>query len=650
MKEGIKLRDGYYLSTYLYSDKLANVMDIKMRHNQNLSLWKKSKNSIELIHYWELERLTGLKQHSKTFFSTEELENIISGLIKQYGLSLKDIIEIWGTPGLDTDLCNNYSSTDLYGNISYHSISHLFSSLLFDSKKFYQDTIIGLAVDSGPDNVIEKDAYEKKLYAGSVVRNGDVDIFPIKSPGKLWSRAKKEFGMREGTLMALATASSSELINVSFEDFNMEDFSAREEAKQLFRKIKKIIDNIEDGDKGVFFNGYDERFSKEENKISMAMKVVQNVSNQIMEQNIDNIISKYKIKPEETILALSGGCALNCPTNSYLMEKYNFKGFIAPPCVNDAGLSLGIALYCFYKKSSGKLLNIDINNAYYGDRDESLEQTIKEESLEKYIKKTSKYNYNQIVKDIIQEPIVWFNGSAEIGPRALGNRSIIGDPRKEQTKEILNNIKEREWWRPVAPIILEEDGENYFKNFRPSPFMLLNYNLKPDKLAEVPAIAHLDGTSRVQSVTEESNYDIYNILIAFKAETGIPILCNTSLNDKGEPIINTIKEAFNFALRKKLKVIYVNGTRIELKNQNLYDKREVSPRYLHGMKTISEDYRKSLIKELNPNMLTQDVLIYYYDNPDLMNKYNILIQEDAISLTNIAREYIENYPLSFIRV
>lgn len=645
------MKDGYYLSTYLYCNELAHIMDIKMRHNQNVALWLKKDNEVELIHYWELERLSGKKQHAESFYDYEELKEILQSLLKEYNISLDDINEVWGTPGIDTEEKENYTSINDVKKISYHSVAHLFSGLMFDSKRFYNEDIIALAVDSGPDNVVQEDAYEKEFYAGAVSFKGEVTTFSIYSPGKLWSRAKKIFSMREGSLMALATASTSELLNFNY-SINidcMKDMDARKEAGKIFDSLLEVIENLKEEDIGNLFTGYDERFSIEDNKISMAMKIIQKYSTEIMQQNIEQIIKKYKLDPTQTLLCLSGGYALNCPTNSFLMEHYGFKEFIAPPCVNDAGMSLGIGMYSFYKKLKNEKVKINIKHPYYGDKDDSLNDVLTSEEFKKFVKHTSVLNVDQVVDDIIANPIVWFNERSEIGPRALGNRSLIGDPRSERTKDILNVIKEREWWRPVAPIVLEEEGARFFKNFRSSPFMLQNLKLKQDKSEIVPAIAHLDNTSRVQTLVREDNEEMYKIISKFKEKTGIPMICNTSLNDKNEPIINSVKEAFNFALRKDITVIYINKIRIVLQNHKLYEVKDVYSRQLEGIKELSSVERDIKMKELNPHNVSQDMLIYYYDNPTLQASLDLTKEEDVIKLTHIASAYVKEFPLSFVR-
>ncbi|OMD98734.1 hypothetical protein BSK64_27095, partial [Paenibacillus odorifer] len=564
------MKNGYYLSVYIHIGEIPSVVDSYHRHDQNISLWKKDGDLIELIHYWELERISGIKSHSRSLFSVIEAVEFINELLSMYNVTINDMEEVWGTPQLDNT--KDYFSDELINSLPFHSIAHLFSSIFMDTKIFYDETIIGLAVDGGPDNILDNGHFRKKNhYAGCLVKEGSVkDIFPISSPGLIWSEAADYFGLREGTLMALASATESKLINFNYDlPNNIYSMGDRKVARDYLNELWRTIDKLNEHDIGISFNGFDKRFTEIENKISMAVKEIQNISIQIMEENINKIVSEYNIDTQNAYLALSGGYALNCPTNSYLMEKFKFKGFLAPPCINDSGISLGIALYVFYKRLSKKKIDFKLAHPFYGDK--NLLSTDGLEVYSQYIKESSEFDLDVVLNDLETDPFIWFDGRAEIGPRALGNRSLFADPRNNKSKDELNRIKQRQWWRPVAPIILEEEISNWFENSYPSPFMLHTFKVNKDKEKYVPAILHLDKTARVQTIKSESNNQlIYRIIKGFYNKTGVPIICNTSLNDNGEPIINSFHEAMNFALRKNIRIVYFNGQRFELMNHEKY--------------------------------------------------------------------------------
>jgi len=638
------MKDGYYLSTYLHINELCYMIDINVskkpsnnnrRHNQNISLWCKSGNDVKLMRFWELERLTGNKQHNIPFKDIEHAKQFINFLLKEFDLNIDDMEEIWGTPGLDTS--NDYHSITDYPNLAYHNIAHLFSSILMDSDKFYNSNIVGISVDTRPDRIHQKDSFDKSFYSGCVVRHGNVEIFPIFSPGPMWAYAKQWYGMREGTLMALESACNSRAYFDLDKLLLIDDLESFNNSQKNLSELYKKINNITTKDTGVLFNGYDERFSELDNKASMFIKILHQASIKIMEKNINDIISKYSITTQDTYLSLSGGYALNCPTNTYLMNKYNFKGFITPPCVNDCGLSLGIALYAFYKRM--KFLNFKLEHAYYGTEDYSLDESVS--AHDEFVESITDFETEQIIDDLKDGPIVWFEGAAEIGPRALGHRSVLADPRYEWTKDMLNKIKQRQWWRPVAPIVLEEDVSEWFECAGCSPFMLHAYAIKNEKLEFVPAISHLDGTSRIQTINRDMNPMLYDVIKAFKQKTGIPILCNTSLNDLGEPIINSINEAFNFVLRKGLLVAYINGKRVKFINHDKFKPIKPSNRVVN-FSCLND---KLYFEKANPYGIDNSILDSYthdtilMDWISLLDKDEVLLLEKVVELKKLAYEF-----------
>ncbi|MNW49358.1 Decarbamoylnovobiocin carbamoyltransferase [compost metagenome] len=599
------MENGYYLSTYLEINELANLYSFAERHDHNVSLWRLTDQKVELIHYWELERVTGNKHHRHACFNVDEAKKLLNELLSTYDLSLEDMVEIWGTPQLET--VHDYHSIEDFPGFTYHSISHLFSTVMFDTEIFNNNTVIGFSVDLGSDSIIDKNAAEKIAFTGCVVNKGEIEVFPIHSPGLLWGAARSVFGLEEGTLMALCSASTSQAL---FENENIEVITTKsrlesvEYIKQLYDKVKSFTSK----EIGTLFSGYDPRFTIEENNISMVMKKIQKLSCQMMDYNIDKIIEQYDIQTSDAYLAMSGGFSLNCPTNSHLMRKYKFKSFVAPPCVSDTGQSLGIALYAFFKKKRN--FDFKMEHAYYGDRDLNLKDLLINEEYVQFINQVSEFNAEQAARDIQDSPIAWFDGAAEVGPRALGNRSLLSDPRTQLAKDSLNKIKDRQWWRPVAPIVLEEDIDEWFEDAHPSPFMLHTFKIKERVQDLIPAVAHLDGTARVQTIDKSTSLQkLYKLIEAYKEQTGVPIICNTSLNDKGEPVINKIEEVLNFALRKGIKVVYVNGTRIQLHNSELYKQDKPHPR------PVSFKLNDSSVLEwkqkLNPHDIPLESIYYF---------------------------------------
>lgn len=615
------MKNGYYLSAYIEIDPLGNIYEFSHRHDQNMALWKLKDGNVDLVHYWELERVTGKKQFQSGFFSVEHFYEILDILLKPYNLSNHDIEEIWGVPQINSN--GRYYTNRKFPEATYHAMSHMASAIFSDMNIFRNNNILGFAVDGGSDIVLEKETFKNSPFIGiwSDASKNEIKTYTAYSPGFLWDCMRCYYDIREGTLMALASASTSETF-LDFPDILVENNVTVDKSKYSeVRNMVKVIEDLTEEDIGVKFNSFDERFSVRDNKISMVMKVVQKMSERIMMRNIDKAVELYGIDTKDTYLAMSGGFALNCPCNTILMKKYGFKGFLSAPCVNDSGMSLGMGLYSFYNEL-GREFNFRLRNAYYGD-EYDIDSFIKKGEFADFISSVEPFNPDQVAEDIIKNPIVWFHGRAEIGPRALGNRSILGDPRKQQAKDQLNRIKKRQWWRPVAPIVLYDAICDWFEEDFDSPYMLQAIQVKKEKLDQVPGIVHLDGSSRVQTLKEgEGSTLLEDVLKTFYKKTGIPMICNTSLNDKGEPIINTIEEAMNFALRKGIDIIYINGNRIVLKDHEKYEntdqyKRAINVNYRH-----LENNKRLLMEEYNPLGADIGTIIYYIytkvDNVELL--------------------------------
>lgn len=634
------MRNGFYLAAYIHIDPVAHLYNFHIRHDQNISLWKKEGNKVELIHLWELERITGLKRHFQSFYSLQQAREFIGILLKSYNLTFDDLQGVIGTPQLDT--IKNYDSIKDNDELAYHSICHLYSSMLINTDIFNNEDIIALALDGGPDSVVDKAIYKKQFYAGAVSKKGNVELFPVCSPGFLWTYLRKKYNMREGSLMALATASKSVLYRQEDDIVKIYNGKDLKSAYQYIDELASLVDRIEEKDAGKLFNGFDPDFSNQDNRISMVAKIVQNMSIRILKYNVDLILEKYELDASNTYISISGGFGLNCPTNSFLLKNYNFRGFLAPPCVNDSGISIGMALYYFWKRIPQ--IEFRLESSYYGDYDYSFEKI----NLKyfNFIKSVKGLNEEIFLDDIEKDPVVWFDGRAEIGPRALGHRSLLVVPTKEEGKHKLNIIKQRQWWRPVAPIVLYEDMGEWFEGNNYSPFMLHTLYVKTDKAKIVPGICHLDNSARVQSLKRKDNPTLYHLIASYKEKTGIPIICNTSLNDIGEPIINTIEECMNFALRKNIKVVYFNEQRVELKNHEAYPEgRPLKRNYTFNF--FSEGEIERLKKKYNPYKLTEEQLICKFNRPDWGDAVDITKKEDVEKLkifSKLVKNKLGNIP------
>ena len=261
-------------------------------------------------------------------------------------------------------------------------------------------------------------------------------------------------------------------------------------------------------------------------------------------------------------LCLGGGVALNGVANYRLLKEGPFEKIHIPPSPGDGGSAIGCALYVYYSILDNKRI-IEQDSAHTIQNSVYLGPQYTNDQILSFLDSKNihykKYEKDELLKHtaklISEQNIVgWFQGRVEWGPRALGNRSILADPRNGKMKDILNEkIKHRESFRPFAPSILEEYVPEYFELDIPSPYMLLVAKIKkPDK---IPAVTHVDGTGRLQSVSRKANPLYYDLINEFYKITGVPVIVNTSMNVKGEPIVNTPEQCYN--MLKKTDMDYV---------------------------------------------------------------------------------------------
>lgn len=250
--------------------------------------------------------------------------------------------------------------------------------------------------------------------------------------------------------------------------------------------------------------------------------------------------AKSKLKRGMPLL-IAGGCGLNCDWNTKWKETMLFTEIFVPPVANDSGSAIGTAIDAQFHFTGDPKIEWSV----YSGLD-----FIKTGSFE-----TAQYDvYDakcELIADAIAHDLVlgWVNGKYEIGPRALGNRSILAAPFDEKTRVRLNEIKQREQFRPIAPVCLEEDAAKLFGCDHASPYMLYTFRVKTGALA---AVTHVNGTARVQTVASGTNQKLFDLLKAFKARTGYGVLCNTSLNFNGRGVINKIKDLSKYALDRGL--------------------------------------------------------------------------------------------------
>lgn len=259
-------------------------------------------------------------------------------------------------------------------------------------------------------------------------------------------------------------------------------------------------------------------------------------------------------------LCLSGGVALNCVANARILEETKFERVWVPPCASDTGAPLGSALWYYHQQLKNPRVD-QLTHAFHGSgySDDEIQAAMDAAGVVGERLGDGEL-YDRIARDLAEQKIVgWFQGRFEIGPRALGNRSILADPRHSQIKEILNaKIKDREPFRPFAPAVLAERAGEFFEIDQPDPFMTMAPRVRKDRVDTIAAAVHVDGTARIQTVDYESNPRFHSMISAFERLTGVPVLLNTSFN-RQEPVVATPSDAISCYLRTRMDVLALNN-------------------------------------------------------------------------------------------
>jgi carbamoyltransferase len=388
-------------------------------------------------------------------------------------------------------------------------------------------------------------------------------------------------------------------------------------------KIKELIDIKEDGTFRLnqkYFNyatgltmtndhfnnlfGQKPRDPKNEKLTQFHMDIassIQKVTEEIMIKLAKSIRNEYGINN----LCLAGGVALNCVANGKILKEKIFDNIWIQPAAGDAGGSLGAALALWYLDQGNKRIvnpEDDMAGSYLGSEfsQDQIEQELKSLganyeilNYENLIEKTSNYLSKE-------KAIGWFQGRMEFGPRALGGRSILGDPRSNKMQKNLNlKVKYRESFRPFAPSVLNEDLQSWFDMNVDSPYMLLVANINLDKQiemtdeqkklfgidklnikrSEIPAVTHVDYSARIQTVNKKNNKIYYDLISKFKEKTGCPVIVNTSFNVRGEPIVNTPTDAFNCFMGTELDYLVIGNFILDKNAQDGNLKKDYSKKF-----------------------------------------------------------------------
>ncbi len=284
----------------------------------------------------------------------------------------------------------------------------------------------------------------------------------------------------------------------------------------------------------------------------------------VTEELIIHILTHLQKRTGLKNVCIAGGVAQNSVANGKIIGRTGFENLYIPPAGHDAGLSMGSSLFQYHDVLKQPRV-APTYSAYTGSKfsNEEIESILKNRGI-KYVRMEDDELYEKVVSKLIEPGVVgWFSGRAEFGPRALGGRSIIADPRNEKAKDLLNlKIKRRESFRPFAPSILREYTGDYFEKTEDVPFMEKVFLIRPEKRKDIPAVTHVDGTGRLQTVMKDVSPRYYALIDKFREKTGVPILLNTSFNEN-EPIVNSPEEALDCFLRTQMDMLVLENCLIE---------------------------------------------------------------------------------------
>mgnify|MGYP005792377121 CR=1 FL=1 len=544
-------------------------------HDQSVALFKDK----ELITMIELERLTrvkhGIRAKANVDFAKDDDLNYFGELNLEHKPQ-KETEE-------DLRLCINYCLN--VAGIKYEDLDLVIGSSLHFHRPFPDNTVwinhymghasnfyaspfkeSAILVVDGYGDSIEDDVYEVGMFAKGIGNKIEVlDRFYGKqtsyydmenSLGVLYRNASVLTGFNlfgQGKVMGLAALGDESLYETGKEYYTLMDNGAYKlDNKGLFLKYRDIISNTPE----------EEKFQVKAN-IASAMQHILEV---IVIHMVNALIKKTNCKN----LCIAGGIAINSVMNNKILQETEVENLYILPCAGDSGISIGSGLWGIYNLLGFERENPEetsIKMASYGKKydDKEIEETLEKFKAEgnkiKWQLKTDEEIYESASQKIIGGNIVgWFRGGSEIGPRALGNRSMLADARSKEMKDTINRrIKHREAFRPFAPSILVDHLPEYFDTEIPEPFMLRVVKCKEKAIKEIPAIVHFDNTARVQTVDPRYNPDYYKLISTFYKKTGVPVVLDTSFNDNNEPIVESPLDALKCFMRTGLDALYLEN-------------------------------------------------------------------------------------------
>lgn len=490
----------------------------------------------------EEERVTRKKHiggtYDKSFSILKERYKMDEKKVDYIAVARKDVPEVWkNKTGVSVnDFLKKFPKEKIY-KVDHH-LAHA-ASCFYPSG--YKKAAI-LTVDAIGDDVATWIGYGEDTQIKEFHR-----INYLHSLGFLWIRTSKILGYEDifsaGTVMAMAAYGKPRYYRLFKSIIKLEKDGTYEinPGKYKWEEVARFWDK----EKPFFIL---KALGIKPRKLGEPIKQIYfDIAASLQKITEDVILhmvkSLYKKTKSENI-CVAGGVFLNGYVNQKIVEETDFKNIFIQPAASDVGDGLGASLYLYHHVLKNKRKWI-MKNAYLG-------MDFSEKEIEEVLRKNKdrliyekKRNIEKVTARLLSEDKIvgWVQGRAEYGPRALGNRSILADPRRKRLKSVLNEIKEREWFRPIAPSIVAERAKDFFDIYLPSKYMIIIGKANSKNRKKIPAVLHKDNSVRVQTVTRQDNPRYYKLIKEFERLTKIPIVCNTSFNKKGEPIVNSPLDA-----------------------------------------------------------------------------------------------------------
>jgi len=506
---------------------------------KSMPIWLREKLFQKKILTENLKKFEKNFDEKKILFSEHHLSHAASAFFpspfENAVILTADGVGEWATTTLAT---GNKNKLEIKKEIHYpHSLGLLYSAFTYYA---------GFRVNSGEYKLMGLAPYGKPKYKEIIEDN----LMDTKEDGSFW-------------------------LDQSFFNYSTDFTMINSKFEKLFGKKRRVPDN--------------EQIEQFHMDIASS---IQTLTEEIMLKLVKAIKEEYNVEN----LCLAGGVALNCVANGKILKEKIFKNIWVQPAAGDAGGALGAALAVWHLHlNKDRKLKLDDDDQMHGSY---LGPEYSQDQIDLNLKDL-KANFEILNQDQIIEKtataisngkaIGWFQGRMEFGPRALGNRSILGDPRDPGMQKNLNlKVKFRESFRPFAPSILLENCNEWFELSESSPYMLMVANIQKDKIVQiskedeklfgikklnlkrssVPAITHVDYSARIQTVHKKTNELYYKLITKFKEITGCPILINTSFNVRGEPIVNTPEDAFKCFMGNDLDILVIGNSYLKKENQN----------------------------------------------------------------------------------